>query len=419
MLTIVGGTYREICLHPRWDATFGSGVRAAAAVASILSDAGVELHTWVTPAGRGELEAIAATFGFGHKVQPRFDDIEFQYDHALSPPRLLPDQRDISPIAAGTVACERGLSFGLIECEPKVKAKTLVFDPQAGRRARPPSACGHLADRVAIVANLTEVAAMLSPSPLIPGEGRDAARIGQALLRREGCEVVVVKNGVEGATVVTNDLVELVPSFEAEHVFPIGSGDVFSGVFAAYWAELGKDPVGAARLASAATAYYCEQRALPIPADFAEHLVAGPAGATPPPGHDRPRRRIYLAGPLFTLPQLWLLNETKRCLEGQGLSVFSPKDEVGFLDDPASARRVAEADLRGLESCDLVFAILDGLDPGTLFEVGYARKLGLPVVGFAERVEPGELTMLAGTGCRIYADYATAIYQAGWRAASL
>lgn len=419
MLTIIGGSYREICLHPRWDATFGSGVRAAAAVASVVADAGVELHTWVTPAGRADLEAVAATFGFRHRVQPRVDEVEFQYDHALSPPRLFPDQRDITPITAGEVCCDNALAFGLIECEPRVRAGTLVYDPQAGRRARPPSAVGHRADRVAIVANLAEAAAMRSPAP--PGDAgtRLASALGESLLREEGCQVVVVKNGVEGATVVTAGRVELVPSFVSGHVFPIGSGDVFSAVFAAYWAELGRDPVESACLASAATAYYCECRSLPIPRELPDMVAGMTAGPSARPGADPTRRRIYLAGPLFTLPQLWLLNETKRCLEEQGLLVFSPKDEVGFLDDPASARRVAEADLRGLESCDLVFALLDGLDPGTLFEVGYACRLGLPVVGFAERVDPGELTMLTGTGCSVYADYATAVYRAGWRAASL
>jgi hypothetical protein len=414
MLTIIGGTYREICLHPRWDATFGSGVRAAAAVAATLAGGGVELHTWVTPSGRADLKAIAASFGFGHREQARFDDIEFQYDHALAPPRLYPDLRDITPAAAGVVSCERALFFGLIECDPKVHADVLVFDPQAGRRSRPPCAGGHRASRMAIVANLGEVAAMLASASTAGPEHRGASELGEALLRQERCEVVVVKNGVAGATVVTAEGAERVPSFETDQVFPIGSGDVFSGIFAAHWAEHGRDPVESARLASAATAYYCERRALPVPADLG--IPPGTQASGAPPGR---ARRVYLAGPLFTLPQLWLLNEAKRCLEEQGLSVFSPKDEVGFLDDPDSARRVAEADLRGLESCDLVFAILDGLDPGTLFEVGYARKVGRPVVGFAERVDPGELTMLIGTGCRVYADYATAVYQAGWRAASL
>ena len=196
--------------------------------------------------------------------------------------------------------------------------------------------------------------------------------------------------GLKGATIVTADGSTLVPSFRTDVVFPIGSGDVFSGVFAAYWMERGQGPQVAARLASAATAYYCNSGgALPIPGDIdglVTEMVEALVSATI-------QRKVYLAGPLFTLPQTWLLNEARRCLEAQGLRVFSPKDDVGYVGDGHDARSIAQADLDGLESSDLVFAILDGLDPGTLFEVGYARKRGLPVIGFAERVDPGELTM--------------------------
>lgn len=76
---------------------------------------------------------------------------------------------------------------------------------------------------------------------------------------------------------------------------------------------------------------------------------------------------------------------------------------------------VAEADLAGLEECDRVFAILDGLDAGTLFEVGYARKMGIPVYGYGETIEPENSKMITGSGCHLIPDFATAIYFAGWK----
>ena len=43
-MEIAGGVYRELCCIPKWDAIFGSGGRAAAAVASLSPDS--VLHTY-------------------------------------------------------------------------------------------------------------------------------------------------------------------------------------------------------------------------------------------------------------------------------------------------------------------------------------------------------------------------------------
>lgn len=54
------------------------------------------------------------------------------------------------------------------------------------------------------------------------------------------------------------------------------------------------------------------------------------------------------------------------------------------------------------------------MDPGTVFEVGYAVKLGIPVVGLAQNVRPEDLKMMEGTGCAIHSDFASAVYRAIW-----
>ena len=79
-----------------------------------------------------------------------------------------------------------------------------------------------------------------------------------------------------------------------------------------------------------------------------------------------------------------------------------------------SSAEIAQADLKGLRNCSKVLALLDGVDPGTIYEVGYARALGIPVVALAERVEPEHLTMIAGSGCDIVNDFTTAIYRILW-----
>lgn len=102
-------------------------------------------------------------------------------------------------------------------------------------------------------------------------------------------------------------------------------------------------------------------------------------------------------------------------LRSHGLSVFSPLHDVGY----GSASEVVPADIKGIESSDVVFAILDGLDTGTVFEIGYARALGKPVIAFVQNEAEVNLKMLVGTGCEIVDDFASAIYRTAWAAIAL
>jgi nucleoside 2-deoxyribosyltransferase len=90
--------------------------------------------------------------------------------------------------------------------------------------------------------------------------------------------------------------------------------------------------------------------------------------------------------------------------------VFSPLHEIG--EGPGEV--VAPQDLAGLDECQVVLAILNGSDAGTLFEVGYAVAKGIPVVALAQNMRPEDIKMPQGTGCTIVGDLATAIYQAIW-----
>ena len=191
----------------------------------------------------------------------------------------------------------------------------------------------------------------------------------------------------------------------SKSVFKIGSGDVFSAAFAVYWGERGVDAGTAADLASRSVAQFVEGHVLPL-AD-AERDIERPVVATNVGG------KIYLAGPFFDLPQRWMIEETLHTLTKLGADVFSPLHEVG-TGYPAAD--IAQADLKGLRACSKVFALLDGMDPGTVYEVGYARALDIPVVALVERSEPEHLTMFEGSGCDVVNDFTTAIYRILWTA---
>jgi nucleoside 2-deoxyribosyltransferase len=199
-------------------------------------------------------------------------------------------------------------------------------------------------------------------------------------------------------------------------MWKIGSGDVFSAAFAHKWFADGATVLDAACFASRMVAEYVStrledfntDRMKAICADATEAALAAAAGDRP---MQKSNARIYLAGPFFTTAQQWLVDEARSAFQDLGFAVFSPIHEIG----PGPPNEVAPADILALEQSQLVFALVDGLDAGTIFEVGYAQAFGIPVVCLAESVESKSLTMLLGSGCEVFDDFATSIYAACWQ----
>lgn len=126
-----------------------------------------------------------------------------------------------------------------------------------------------------------------------------------------------------------------------------------------------------------------------------------------------PKGQVYLAGPFFTFAQRWLIDRIRRDLKDMGLTVFSPLHDVGY----GIAREVALKDLEALDASSIVFAVLDGLDAGTLFELGYACSKEIPIIGFVQNENEDALLMLTGADCEFVEDLTTAIYKTYWKLA--
>jgi nucleoside 2-deoxyribosyltransferase len=122
------------------------------------------------------------------------------------------------------------------------------------------------------------------------------------------------------------------------------------------------------------------------------------------------RPTVYLAGPFFSLAQLWLIEQARANLQSFNLNVFSPYHDIG----PGSADIVVEKDLEGIRKSDIIFAIGDGLDSGTIYEIGYARALSIPVVMYCENESNEDQKMMEGSGCILCSDYVSAIYKTLW-----
>jgi nucleoside 2-deoxyribosyltransferase len=233
------------------------------------------------------------------------------------------------------------------------------------------------------------------------------------LAQQQGAEVVIIKMGAAGALVWANNQAHTIPAYRTSNVWKIGSGDCFVAHFALAWMHEQLSPVEAAERASRATAYYCQHM---VPPSLNELKDYAPQPVQPSSAFIAGnKRQIYLAGPFFDLSQVWMVEEARRNLIESGLKVFSPFHDIGL----GSAQDVVKLDLEAIETSDLLFAIVDGLDAGTLYEIGYARAKGKPVVVYTERASEESLKMMEGSDCLVCRNYTTALYTALWEAAKL
>jgi len=406
MIAIAGGTYVERCVDPPWDQLFGSGGRAASSLCAL--DDQITLITYVDDRHRPALEALAATLGFKINATSIQSTPSFSYYHGLSEPRIRPNQQFLGKSTPLVLEDSTILRFGFLEGDAVVRGERVVYDPQSAFDPRPFHENGSTARELAIVANYRECMSLAgTQTELAPLE------MGRAVLQNQNAQVVVVKQGSFGATVVTQDAEKHLPAFRTERVWPIGSGDVFAAVFAYEWGVQRNDPLQAALTASLATAYYCDTTSVPIPTDL--HSKFSPASVISSGKFPHEQNQIYLAGPFFTMTQRWLIDHSRKHLTEQGFKVFSPLHDVGY----GNAAKVVPEDIAAIKKSDLLFALLDGLDPGTIFEVGYARALNKPVVAFVQNEAAKDLKMLRGTDCELVDDFASAIYRATWAAMSL
>lgn len=407
---VVGGCYLEVCCWPSIEELHGSAGRAAEAIAHISQSSGTHLHTVLPEKHHNDLQKNFALLDCELHITEATDVVSFYYNHPLAIPEITPSLETISsqePIQL-SIETSNAVIFGMLEAETKVIAKNVVYDPQNAHNPTPFSETNNTAESLALILNLGEAKSMWQRLQTTEtSEEIEIEELSEQLLKKEQAEVLVIKCGQRGALVKKAGCSpEWVPAFETPKVYPIGSGDCFVATFAYFWIEEKIDPLEAAFNASLATAYYCEHRTYPIKSDF-QRLRDNAKALKPSSTEDK---KIYLAGPFFNLKEMWLINETRRALMNFGVNVFSPYHDVGV----GSAEEVVEHDVKAIEECEVMYALFDGGDPGTLFEIGYAIKAGKTVVIYSENATEEELKMYEGTGCIICHDFSTSIYKACW-----
>lgn len=402
MISIAGGVYYEQCMCPTWQELFGSGGRAATAIARLGGT--VSLATYTDDAAGSVLRLRAALEGFSLESHAIDRSLQFRYTHGLSKPSIDPIPKSQQSLQ---VTARNVVRFGFMEGDCIVDAYQAVYDPQSSSNPAPFRENGSKAERLALILNRSEAQALHGSSTL------SAADLARALSQSQHAEIVIIKMGPAGALLFHEDRIHAIPSFVTPKVWKVGSGDVFVATFAYFWLEEALTPLEAATLASRATAFYCESQGFASKAGLSTYTPS--AASMPKKSRGGRAPLVYLAGPFFSLSQLWLVEEARGQLLEMGLNVFSPVHDVGH----GPAEDVVHKDIEAIHACDLMLAIGDGLDAGTIYEIGYARALKKPVIMYVENESEEDQKMMAGSGCTITDDFVTAIYQTAWKAAEL
>ncbi|AJO60854.1 hypothetical protein NRS6186_22435 (plasmid) [Bacillus subtilis] len=94
------------------------------------------------------------------------------------------------------------------------------------------------------------------------------------------------------------------------------------------------------------------------------------------------KQHVYIAAPFFKPDQITRVALVETLLEKHGLTYFSPRKQsaIGPISSPEVRKKSFDMNVRGIEESELVIAITDDKDMGTIFEAGHAYASGVPVI---------------------------------------
>lgn len=398
MINVIGGTYREVNLDYISNNIYGSGLRA---VKYLLESScfNVFFYTAGNEESKKHLENFKQIYKerFEFQIKEMPNILTFKYNFALDSPTIYPSPQLIEQKPHINLSEDNIVCFGMLDSSFSIKANKAVYDPQTSINPILFSKENEAKELVYIV-NSTE-AEVLSKS-------KEKKDILNFFFLEEKVKALIIKSGPKGASLFLNENTEItIPSYKTENVYKIGSGDIFTTVFSKYWFEDDLTLEECAQYASKATALYCNDESYLIKEssfdnfNFQEYKYK-----------DLSKKQIYLASPIFSLSEVILIDKIRNSFQDIGVKVFSPYHDIGY----GSERFIAEADLKGLNDSDIIFSVLDGLDSGTLVELGYAMAKNMKIIGYHRTESIDSLLMLECANISYFRDLTTAIYQTIW-----
>lgn len=95
--------------------------------------------------------------------------------------------------------------------------------------------------------------------------------------------------------------------------------------------------------------------------------------------------KIYIASPFFNEEELNFVKRIENVLEYNGISFYSPRLDGILKDMPKEQRMKAtktiyDNNVKNIITTDMMVAVIDNRDVGTMFEIGYAAALGKKII---------------------------------------
>lgn len=93
--------------------------------------------------------------------------------------------------------------------------------------------------------------------------------------------------------------------------------------------------------------------------------------------NDIKNMKVYFASPWFNPDQAEREERVKGRLRELGFNVWSPKENSSLspITDPVIREKIFSANVEHIKECDIIFAITDGKDMGTIWEAGFANGI--------------------------------------------
>ncbi len=394
MITVIGGTYREIDYDEVSMEIFGSGFRCTKFI--------LENNYPVNFITSGNEETIRL-LKENQKVYPKlkFECIEyeelitFQYSFALDEPSIFPSLLNISTTRKLSLKENNVIAYGMLETDYEIDGKKVVYDPQTSVKPKMFSEIGK-ADELVYIVNKNEAHSISS--------SENVEDIKKYFFDVEKVSAFIVKNGPYGATLYTKNEECYIPCYITENVHKIGSGDIFTSSFGYYWMAKNLSLEESALKASKSTATYCDKKAY---IDFTKDKEFKYEAFK---GSNLSQRQVYLASPFFSLSELILVDKIRTALLSFGVKVFSPFHDIGLGEDSS----IAIKDIEGINNSDIVFLVLDNLDSGTLVESGFSMAKEKKLIGYHRTCDESKLLMLKPGDLKVYKNLTTALYQTIW-----
>ncbi|MFH1500726.1 MAG: nucleoside 2-deoxyribosyltransferase [archaeon] len=93
-------------------------------------------------------------------------------------------------------------------------------------------------------------------------------------------------------------------------------------------------------------------------------------------------KKIYIAGKLCSEEERALLEGVDKFCKAEGFDTFLPHRDVGVIAFKEEIKRAFKEDVKALDECDFVLAVLNGKPgSGTVWEIGYAYSIKKPIIG--------------------------------------